>query len=229
MDNKELVQQYQNSVSVNSQKQLERNNSTKVTAIRANEDLADDFVSHLSPGDVKLMSIMAGKNPRHGERNAVLISVIFDGALRESEAIRIRPIDIKQTADGYELHIYGKGSKPGIVAITASTAQQLISYAYHVKIQETDRIFDITRSQVFRIVQDAYTRAGIRQPSKLNDRVGCVHVLRHSGALARLAASGNPKSVQAQLRHKSAAMTLRYMKTLTHKEGIAIQKQVSPW
>ena len=42
------------------------------------------------------------------------------------------------------------------------------------------------RSQVFRICQDAYQRAGIRQPSKATDRVGAVHVLRHSGALARL-------------------------------------------
>jgi integrase len=229
MSNGEMVVRHDPDVGVIHPHLVERNKSANVPAIRANADLADDFVSHLSPGDVKLMAVMAGKNPRHGERNAVLILTIFDGALRESEVLKVRPIDIKQMSDGYELHIYGKGSKPGIVAITAATAQQLTSYAYHAKIQEMDRIFKITRSQVFRIVQDAYKRAGIRQPSKLNDRVGAVHVLRHSGALARLAASGNPKSVQAQLRHKSAAMTLRYMKTLTAKEGIAIQKGVNPW
>jgi integrase len=206
-----------------------RNKSNNVPAIRSGQDTQADYVSHLSPGDVRQMCIMAGKNPRHGERNAVLIAVIFDGALRESEALKIRPIDIKQINDGYEIHIWGKGSKPGIVAITAATAQQLYAYAYHAKIAETDRIFPISRSQVFRIVEDAYHRAGIRQPSKLNDRVGAVHVLRHSGALARLAASGNPKSVQSQLRHKSAVMTLRYMKTLSAREGIAIQKQVNPW
>jgi integrase len=229
MSNGEMVVRHGQNVDVVHPHPVERNKSANVFAIRANADLADDFVSHLFPDDVKLMAVMAGRNPRHGERNEVLISTIFDGALRESEVLKLRPIDIKQTTDGYELHIYGKGSKPGIVAITASTAQQLTSYAYHAKIQETDRIFNITRSQVFRIVQDAYKRAGIRQPSKLNDRVGAVHILRHSGALARLAVSGNPKSVQAQLRHKSAAMTLRYMKTLTAREGIAIQKQVNPW
>jgi integrase len=56
--------------------------------------------------------------------------------------------------------------------------------------------------------------------------VGTVHVLRHSGAIARLAATGNPKAVQDQLRHKEARMTLRYLKTLSAQESIKIQQGV---
>ncbi len=203
--------------------------TSNIPAIRSGQDTQDDYVSHLSPGQVKLMVTVESNNPRHGARNSALLALIYDGALRVSEALGVRPCDIESTPDGYLVAVMGKGKRPGKAAITAATAEKLKSYAYDVGIVRDERLFPITRSQVFRICEDAYKRAGIRQPSKLNDRVGAVHVLRHSGALARLAASGNPKSVQSQLRHKSASMTLRYLKTLTAKEGLAIQQGVSPW
>ena len=105
----------------------------------------------------------------------------------------------------------------------------ILSYCYDKGIPKESRIFPITRSQVFRIVETAYQVSGIRQPSKVTDHVGAVHVLRHSGAIARLKASGNPKSVQHQLRHKSAQMTLKYMKTMSADESLVIQQGVNPW
>jgi integrase len=54
-------------------------------------------------------------------------------------------------------------------------------------------------------------------------------VLRHSGAIARLAISGNPRAVQEQLRHKSAQMTLRYLKTIGHDEAMRTQQNVDIW
>ena len=42
-------------------------------------------------------------------------------------------------------------------------------------------------------------------------------------------ASGNLKSVQEQLRHKSAVMTLRYLKTIGHDEAMKTQQQVDLW
>ena len=50
--------------------------------------------------------------------------------------------------------------------------------------------------------------------------------LRHSGAIARLEATGNPKALQDQLRHFSARMTLRYMKTLPAKRSLEISQGV---
>jgi integrase/recombinase XerD len=206
-----------------------RNKTFNVPAIRSGQDTQADYVSHLTPGDVRLMVIVAERDPRHGKRNAALITLLFDGALRVSEALGVRPIDIIQDNTGYAVRIMGKGSRPGVAAITPETANVLLSYCYDKGILKESRIFPITRSQVFRIVEAAYKAAGVRQPSKITDRVGAVHVLRHSGALARLAASGNPKSVQEQLRHKSAQMTLRYMKTLSSDESLKIQQGVNPW
>ena len=86
------------------------------------------------------------------------------------------------------------------------------------KLRDTDRFFNITRSQAFRVVVRAFARAGIPRPIRDRDRVGAVHILCHSGAIARLKRTGNPKAVQDQLRHKSALMTMRYMKTLSADE-----------
>jgi len=123
----------------------------------------------------------------------------------------------------------GKGTKPGKVAISASLAAELQSHCYRLKIVEKDRIFPISRSQCFRIVCDAFDHAGVRRPTRAVDRVGAVHILRHSGAIERLRQTGNPKALQDQLRHKSAQMTLRYLKTISADESLKIQQSVELW
>jgi len=202
------------------------NKTSKVAAIQRTEAGAADYVPHVSVGQVKLMAVVAGKNKRHGERNALLIKFLFDGCLRVSEALAVRPCDIQRTPDGWTLKIIGKGNKPGVVAISASIAAELQSYCYRFKIVEGERIFPVSRSQAFRVVTEAFDKAGIPRPSKERDHVGGVHILRHSGAIERLRLTGNPRATQSQLRHKSALMTLRYLKTLSADESLAIQQGV---
>jgi integrase/recombinase XerD len=206
-----------------------RNKTSQVSAIERAEAGAADYVPHVTAGQVKLMAAVAGQNKRHGERNALLIKFLFDGCLRVSEALGVRPGDLQRTPDGWTVRVLGKGSKPGVVAISASMAAELQSYCYRAKIGESEHIFQVSRSQAFRIVTDAFDKAGIPRPSKERDHVGGVHILRHSGAIARLQATGNPKTVQDQLRHKSAAMTLRYWKTLSADESLKIQQGVELW
>lgn len=195
------------------------NNSSKVLAIRQGKDYAAGYVPHLSEGDVRLMAIVAGRG-RDGERNALLIKTLFDGCFRASEALSIRPCDITKSDDGYAVSIIGKGHKPGKVAVSSSLVSELMAYCYQQGIKPDTMIFPITRSRAFQIVQGAMKAAGIRKP----DGVGAVHVLRHSGALERLKKTGNPKATQDQLRHSSAAMTLRYMKTLSAEESLKINQ-----
>jgi integrase len=203
-----------------------RNKTNQVSAIRRAEDAAADYVPHISPADIRLIVTVAGQQKRHGERNALLIKFLYDSVLRCSEGIGVQPCDIARDSGGWAVSIMGKGTKPGKVAISASLAAEIQSYCYRFKIAETDRIFPISRSQCFRIVCDAFDRAGIRRPTRENDRVGAVHILRHSGAIERLRQTGNPKAVQDQLRHKSAQMTLRYLKTVSADESLLIQQRV---
>ena len=66
---------------------------------------------------------------RKGERDALLIQTIFDSALRVSEALGVRPMDVARTPGGYRLQVVGKtGPRP--VAVSPSLVAQLQSYAF---------------------------------------------------------------------------------------------------
>ncbi len=159
---------------------------------------------------------------RKGDRDALLIQTIFDGALRVSEALGVRPQDILRTDGGYRLLVDGK-TGPRQVAVSQSLAAQLKSYAYdHREMPPETRFFPINRHRVWQIVDAAAELAGLAKPPG----VGTVHILRHSGAIERMRLSGNPRSVQDQLGHASAAMTLRYFRTLAAEEALRVQEGV---
>jgi integrase len=210
------------------------NKNIKMLKTIENQGNNSDYVPHITAADVKLMCICAAKPVKDtpkakqdGERTAALIRLIFDGCLRVSEALAVRMCDISETPSGWVVAVLGKGHKVGLVAVNVETVNVLGRYAYDYGIAKADLIFSISRSTAFRNIQAAYLKAGLRLPGIERDRCGCVHILRHSGCLARLALSGSPREVQIQLRHKSAAMTLRYQKTLTMVEGLRNQQAIN--
>ncbi len=187
-------------------------------------ELSAEFVPHLGLAEVQALARaaqVAGRGGK-GERDRLLIETLFDGCFRVSEGLGIRPIDLVQTDLGWTVRIVGKGNKFGEAAISPSLAARLQAYAYQHHIEPSHRFFPITPTRVWQIANRAFKIAGIGKPS----HVGSVHVLRHSGAIERLAITGNPKALQDQLRHTDAKMTLRYMKTLSKKESLKIQQQV---
>lgn len=180
-------------------------------------------VPHWGMAEIRVLVEAArerGKGQK-GERDALLIEVLFDAALRVSEALAIRPMDILSTPGGYRLRVSGKGGSRE-VAISASMVCRLQAFAYERELPRQERVFSINRRRAHQIVTAAATRAGLTKPPG----VGSVHILRHSGALERLRLSGHPRSVQVQLGHSSSAMTLRYMRTLTDEEGLKLQEEL---
>lgn len=182
-----------------------------------------DYVHHLNLAQISRLAKAAGKS-RHGARDELLVLTIFDGCLRCSEALDITRHDIERGGTGWSIRILGKGGKVSRVALSPSLAERLISFCSNLA--PADRLWPISRPRAFQIIAAAYGRARLSRPSRTRDRVGTVHILRHSGAIERLRKTGNPKAVQDQLRHQSPAMTLRYMKTLSHDESLAIQQEV---
>lgn len=201
--------------------------SNALVEIRKKRLATDDPIPHISSDDVRVMVEVAKRDTKYGERNSLLIATLFDAALRCKEALGIHPKDIKKSPEGYFVeNVNGKSYRgvvrSGKVAISSSLALQLITYAYQNHILENEPIFPIKRARAFQIIQKVMADANIIKP----DHVGSVHVLRHSGCLERLRVTGNPKSLQDQLRHRNAEMTLRYMKTLSSEESIKIQQGV---
>lgn len=184
-------------------------------------------VPHLDAAAVRQIADVARSLGRghKGERDRLLICVLFDACLRVSEALRLTQSDIHRSENGYRLRVMGKGHQPGEAVIGADTAAALYAYSHERGLQSEDRFFPITRKRAHQIIQRAFQSAGVAKPAG----TGHCHVLRHSGAIARLRASRNPKSIQDQLRHSSPDMTLRYWKTLEREAALQIQEGVDPW
>lgn len=184
------------------------------------------YVPHVSLDDIQRLCKVATCTgaPSLRERNVLIIQALFDSCLRVSELLALRPKDIELVYQAYYLHVWNqKRKRYETCSISAPMAAKLQSYAYRHKIEPDDKLFKINRSRVFQMIAATFRLAGIVKP----DGVGTVHILRHSGALYRLRQTKNPQSVQEQLRHASMAMTLRYMRTLSHDEAMAIQSEVN--
>ena len=186
-------------------------------------------VPHIGPDEVQrlIAAARAAGRGHKGERDALLIQVLFDGCLRVSEALALTPNDLIRTpTGGWRVLIHrGKGGRPGQAAISPETAAALLNYIRARGLKDTDQLFPITRKRAHQLCQRTFDLSGVRKPA----HVGACHVLRHSGALSRLRVSGNPRALQVQLRHRSAAMTLRYLKTLTDEEALKLEERVDVW
>ncbi len=198
---------------------------SRALAVRRGMELAADYVPHLTKEDCLKVAEAAARG-RYADRNRLLVYVLFDTCMRVSEVINLRRDHLKETQYGWMVEIpQGKGHKAGVAAISRNVMNYIHDYCFRYRVTVRDRIFPFTRQRAHQIVGAAMKEAGIRKP----EHVGSVHVWRHSGALERLRLTGNPKAVQDQLRHSSARMTLRYLKTLGAQESLRINQQVDPW
>lgn len=221
-DSKDMVEQQSTALVPIQEKALSLNKTNKVSAIARGKAAAGGYVPHLGLTEVRAMATAVLKASRNGKRDRLLILTLFDGCLRVSEALALRPRDIKQDGEGWRLEVLGKGKRPGVAAISPSLAAELQAYAYREEVKLDARLFPIKRARAFQICELAMIAAGVSKPG----HVGACHVLRHSGAIERLKVTGNPKAVQEQLRHSTALMTMRYLKTLSVEESLRIQQEV---
>lgn len=192
-------------------------------AQRAASSQVDRTVQHWGMVEVVALVDAARRRGRgqKGERDALLIQTLFDGALRVSEALGVRPMNVIRTEGGYRVQVDGK-TGPRQVAVSPSLVARLQSYAYETGLAKDAQFFPINRHRVWQIVDAVVDIVGLVKPAG----VGTVHILRHSGAIERMRASGNPRSIQDQLGHSTPAMTLRYWRTLSQQEALRIQEQV---
>ena len=175
-------------------------------------------VSFLTESEVLAMAAEAAKM-RDGERNELLILTTFQCALRISETLQITK-QHRQIVDGkHRLFVLGKGHKPRIMSLPEALSYRLGDYIGRHGLNDTDRLFPITRQRAWKIIKYCAEKAGLEK------RVYC-HLLRHGGAIARLKRSGNPKSLQIHLGHSDIKMTMRYLSTLQLMESLEIEDKV---
>ena len=189
---------------------------SKVSSIVRRKSLSP--VPYLRPDEVSAL-IEAAKKLRYGERNVLLIKVLYQCGLRISEALSLTPSHLTCFEGIPCLRVKGKGGKERLVHVPENLYSQLLAYAYQKGLKPTDKFFNLNRKNAHKMLVKAAKLAG------LNKRV-YPHLLRHSCAIERLRQTGNPKALQWHLGHNSMAMTMRYLATLTMEEALKIQAQV---
>jgi len=189
---------------------------TKVTAIARRKSLSP--VPYLRPEEVSAL-LEGARKLRYGERNVLLIKVLYQCGLRISEALSLTPSHLTRFEGIPCLKVKGKGGKERLVHVPEALYSQLLAYAYQRGLKQTDRFFNLNRKNAHKMLVKAAKLAG------LTKRV-YPHLLRHSCAIERLRQTGNPKALQWHLGHNSMAMTMRYLATLTMEEALKIQAQV---
>jgi site-specific recombinase XerD len=177
------------------------------------------IVPYLTLEEVKQLCVVA-RNRRNGERDFLLLTALFQTGLRVSELLSVTPAKIQRFEGHAVISVKRKGEKrEAVTACPDNLAYMLKSYAYTKNLKPNDRIFNITRQRAWQIVKEVGIQAGFTK------KIWC-HLFRHSDAIYRLRATMNPKALQHHLNHKSVAMSLRYLATLTHEDSLRIMQEV---
>ncbi len=171
-------------------------------------------VSYLTEEDISQLTEACKR-----ERDQLLITLLYQTGLRISEALALTPAAIRKFDSRPAMEIIGKGRKLRMVALPVNLKDKLESYAYRAGITPKQRLFRINRHRAWQILNEVCRAAGLQK------RV-FPHLLRHSDAIIRLRKTGNPKALQYHLGHNTAAMTLRYLSTLTQEDALRVQQEV---
>lgn len=187
-----------------------------------NQTHKDDHrpVSFLMESEIYAMCD-AIRGSRNGVRDELLIMVTFQCALRISETLALTPDCRIRAGDKLILQVRrGKGGKPRLLGINQAIYDRIGSYAQEFRIADSDKLFKFSRFRALQIVKAAALGAGIEH------RRIYAHLLRHSGALARLKRTGNIESLKQFLGHVDRGMTERYLRTMQSIESLEIESGV---
>jgi len=179
---------------------------------------ASQIVPYLTGGEIRLL-VRTARQRRKGERNALLIQVLYQTGLRISEALSLTPAKIRDFEGRPALEIIGKGKKLRHVACPQQLVERLRAYAYTNGLGPDERFFPINRQRAWQMLREVAEAAGL--PKRIHP-----HLLRHSDAIERLRQTGNPKALQHHLGHSSTVMVMRYLSTLTQEDSLRIQQGV---
>ena len=146
-------------------------------------------------------------------RNRAMLETMYACGLRVSELITLRQRDVLHDVE--IIRVFGKGSKERIVPIGSEALAWIAQYQQHgrgalIKHGQTDDVLflssrgsKLSRMSVWKIIQEACTRANITQHVH-------PHMFRHSFATHLLEGGADLRAVQEMLGHADIATTQIY-------------------
>ncbi|MFD3004339.1 tyrosine-type recombinase/integrase [Thermus tengchongensis] len=164
----------------------------------------------LSLDEIAALFAAARKDPRFRFRNQAILALALGAGLRASEICRLTLQDIQW--EEAVLRVEGKTGF-SVVPLTKDTLRYLRLYVDRERRATIPYLFvhrnrPLNANALSRWIHRLAKTAGIDRP------VG-MHLLRHTFATHFLKSGGDPFTLQRILRHKTPAMTSRYLHLLT--------------
>lgn len=146
-------------------------------------------------------------NTQKGRRDLVLLTLMYDSALRACELINIKLCDLKLN-NSPSVTIMGKGNKERTVPIMNNTKKLLIKYIHENKLTSSSYLFSNCKKEKLCIRTVEYIVSKYNKTNKIISP----HSLRRSRAIHLLEADIDLVYIRDLLGHVSVTTTERYAK-----------------
>ena len=165
-------------------------------------------------------------------RNQLIMIILFDTGMRNSELCNLKLSDIRETY----IHIYGKGKKVRHVPITAIINKQLIKYLrireQYIKNKinyDTEYLLlsqkgkKLTVETLERVVKDCGKGCNVRKGIRISP-----HTCRHYYAQTQLKNGCDLFTVSRLLGHSKIDVTKRYLHSMEEEDTLIMGAKTSP-
>ena len=178
----------------------------------------------LSLEEIDMIISSIDLSTKEGQRNRVIIEVLYSCGVRVSELINIKLSDI-YPKEGF-IVVTGKGDKQRIVPIAESSLKEISNYMIdrnmqNIKKGNEDILFinrlgtSISRISIFNIIKAQCEAAGIKKNVS-------PHTFRHSFATHLLEGGANLRAIQLMLGHEKISTTEIY----THIDKSFVREEI---
>ena len=152
---------------------------------------------------------------------SLLIKLMLFGGLRVSEALSVKMKDVS-LINSEIMEIKISDSKSGLVQYVPVKVEHIGKEYFWLKEQKEDDMYllstkrggRLNRSNMYRVVNNAYREAGVKKKG--------LHTLRHTAAMLLLEKSSDVTMVQQLLRHSDISTTMIYV----HRSSSQLAKQI---
>jgi site-specific recombinase XerD len=167
-----------------------------------------------------------------GQRDAVLLAVLYNSGARVSELTGLRVADLLLDRAS-ALHLHGKGRKERVVPLWKRTAKQLRTWLARIDRSPEAPVFPnragkpLTRSGVEQRLRVAAANASGRCPSLAARRIS-PHTLRHTTAMHLLQSGVDIAVIALWLGHEDSATTHLYVEADLAMKEAALKRLDEP-
>jgi integrase/recombinase XerD len=139
-------------------------------------------------------------------RNRLILRLFYNAGIRRAELVTLCWRDIQDRPEAHtgQITVFGKGEKTRAIVLSPGIWHELMRYSTMVISEPQYLLFNLSASQIYRIVRAAATRAGIDKPVS-------PHWMRHAHASHALDRGAPISLVQATLGHESVQTTGKYL------------------